>query len=57
MLSLDWNNCMVDDVLGFGVLVLMLLMTASLAVWFARSIVKTAMKMDMYVCRSIYEAP
>ena len=56
MLSLSWNNFMVDDVLGFGVLVLMVLMTASLAVWFARSIVENAMKMGLYVRRSNYEA-
>ena len=56
MLSLDWNNFMVDDVLGFGVLVLIVLMTASLAVWFARSIVENATKMGLYVRRSNYEA-
>ncbi len=56
MLGLDWNNFMVDDVLAFGVLVLMVLMTASLAVWFACSIVENAMKMGLYVRHSNYEA-
>jgi len=36
MPGLDWNN-LVEDMLGFGVSILMTLMLVSLAVWFAGS--------------------
>jgi hypothetical protein len=39
MSGLDWNNLMVEDMLGFGVSILMALMLLSLAVWFACSVI------------------
>ncbi len=43
-LEVAWRYVTLEDVLGFGVSVLMVLMTASLAIWFACSIVEHVLK-------------
>lgn len=48
-LEVAWRYVTLENVLGFGVSVLMVLMTASLAIWFACSIVEHVLK-----TRSIY---
>jgi hypothetical protein len=45
MPSLAWNNLMVEDMLGFGVSILMALMLLSLAVWFTCSVIVHLVKM------------
>jgi|SRR5215212_3278065 len=45
MPGLDWSPLAMDDLLGFGLSVLMVLMALSLAFWFACSIVGTIAKM------------
>jgi 5-bromo-4-chloroindolyl phosphate hydrolysis protein len=56
MLGLDWNNLMVADMLGFGVLILMTLMLVSLAIWFACSAMAHLTKMGRRIRRSNHNA-
>lgn len=53
---LDLRHLSVDEVLGFGISVLMALMMLSLALWFACSIVQNIAKMGRQVHRQSYEA-
>ncbi len=43
--EMAWRYVALEEVLGFGISVLTVLMTASLAVWFACSIVEHVLKM------------
>jgi hypothetical protein len=45
MPSPDWNNLIVEDMLGYGVSILMALMLLSLVVWFACSVIVHLVKM------------
>jgi hypothetical protein len=45
----------VEDVLSFGVWVLMVLMTISLALWLARSVVENVIKMGRRIRRPNYD--
>lgn len=45
MPGLNWNNLMIEDMLGFGVSILMTLMLVSLAIWFACSAMAHLTKM------------
>ncbi len=51
-----WNHLTADVVLGFGAWILTILLTISLAVWFACSIVENATKTGRRIRRSNYEA-
>jgi hypothetical protein len=52
---LELSNLATTDVLGFGVLVLMVLMMGCLAVWFACSTVESILKMRRQLRRSNYD--
>ena len=54
MPDLDLSPLAAEAVLGFGIWALMLLMTSSLAVWFACSIVESVIRMGRQVRRSDY---
>lgn len=56
MLGLTWNHPAIDEVLGFGVSALTVLMLLGVAAWFAYSIVKSIARMGRFVRRSSYEA-
>ena len=55
MPSLDWNN-LVEDMLGFGVSILMTLMLVSLAVWFACSAMVHLTKIGRQIQRPNHNA-
>ncbi len=55
MPGLDWSRLAVEDVLSFGVWVLMVLMTISLALWLARSVVENVIKMGRRIRRPNYD--
>jgi hypothetical protein len=56
MPGLDWSHLTAEDVLSFGVSVLMVLMIISLAAWFARSAVENVAKTGRWIRRSSYDA-
>ena len=55
MPGLELSNLATTDVLGFGALVLMVLMLGSLAVWFACSTVESILKLRRQLRRSNYD--
>jgi 5-bromo-4-chloroindolyl phosphate hydrolysis protein len=55
MSGLGWNN-LVEDMLGFGVSILMTLMLVSLAIWFAFSTMVHLTKMGRRIQRSNHNA-
>ncbi len=56
MPGLYWSHLAVDDVLNFGVRVLMVLMLIGLAVWFVCSVAENATKMGRWIRHSKYVA-
>jgi hypothetical protein len=56
MLGLDWIDLALEDLLGLGLLLLMVLMMFSLAVWFAHSVVEHLAKMGRGISCSNYQA-
>ena len=55
MPGLDWSRLAVEDVLSFGIWVLMVLMVTSLALWLARSIVENVIRMGRRIRRPNYD--
>ncbi len=55
MPGLDWSRLAVEDVLSFGIWVLMVLMVTSLALWLARSIVGNVIRMGRRIRRPNYD--
>jgi hypothetical protein len=56
VLGLDWNYLMTDEVLGSGILGLMVLLIIGIAVWLACSIVESIVKTGWQIRRSNYDA-
>ena len=56
MTGLDWNRLAADDVLGFGVSILTMLLIIGVIVWFACSIVESIAKTGWWITRSDYDA-
>ena len=56
MPGLDWSHPAAEDVLGFGIWVLMALMMISLALWLARSIAENVIKMKRRIHRPNHDA-
>ncbi len=55
MPGLDWSRLAIEEVLSFGVWVLMVLMMISLALWLARSFAENVVKMGRRIRRPNYD--